>query len=99
LLALVPPHGVRRQAAEAGGDLFDTSSAYQLGASEERLGTFLAEAGRGRFIIASKYGRTAQAAPAPSLVGSHRKAMLADVEGSLLNTRRCILDFRSDGKL
>jgi hypothetical protein len=69
--------------ADAGGDLFDTSSAYQLGASEERLGAFLAEAGRDRFIIASKYGRTAQAAPAPSLVGSHRKAILTDVEGSL----------------
>jgi aryl-alcohol dehydrogenase-like predicted oxidoreductase len=74
---------VLRAFAEAGGDLFDTSSAYQLGASEERLGAFLADAGRDRFIIASKYGRTAQSAPAPSLVGSHRKAMLTDLEGSL----------------
>jgi aryl-alcohol dehydrogenase-like predicted oxidoreductase len=74
---------VLRAFAEAGGDLFDTSSAYQLGASEERLGAFLAEAGRDRFIIASKYGRTAQSAPVPSLVGSHRKAMLTELEGSL----------------
>jgi aryl-alcohol dehydrogenase-like predicted oxidoreductase len=83
---------VLRAFAEAGGDLFDTSSAYQIGASEERLGAFLAEAGRDRFIIASKYGRTAQAAPASSLVGSHRKAMLAEVEGSLRRLRTDRID-------
>ncbi len=78
--------------ADAGGDLFDTSSAYQLGASEERLGTFLAEIGRDRFIVASKYGRTAHAAPAPTMVGSQRKAMLAEVEGSLRRLRTDRID-------
>ncbi len=70
--------------ADAGGDLFDTSSATAR--------SFLAETGRERFIIASKYGRTARAAPAPSMVGNHRKAMLAEVEGSLRRLRTDRID-------
>ena len=78
--------------AEAGGNLIDTSSAYQLGRAETFVGTFLAEAGRDGFVVSSKYGRTAQAAPPPALVGSHRKAMMADIEGSLRRLRTDRID-------
>jgi aryl-alcohol dehydrogenase-like predicted oxidoreductase len=69
--------------AKAGGNFVDTSSAYQLGAAEEALGRFLREAGRDDFVVASKYGRTARAAPGMASAGSHRKAMRAEVEASL----------------
>lgn len=78
--------------AEAGGSFFDTSSAYQLGRSEERLGAFMAEAGRDRFVIASKYGRTALPAPAPAMVGCHRGAMVTEIEGSLRRLRTDRID-------
>lgn len=73
--------------AEAGGTFIDTSSAYQGGRAESFVGDFLAEAGRERFVIASKYGRTAQAAPPATLVGNHRKAMRAEIDGSLTRLR------------
>lgn len=68
--------------AEAGGTFLDTSDVYQFGGAEVTLGNFLA-ADRDRFVVASKYGRTAERAPAPAAVGSHRRAMVAAVEASL----------------
>lgn len=80
---------------KAGGNFIDTSSAYQLGAAEEAVGRFLREAERDEFVVASKFGRTALAAPAAASVGNHRKAMRAEVEGSLrrLGTDRLDLYF------
>lgn len=81
--------------ASAGGTFFDTSSAYHLGLAEEWIGRFLRDAHRDAFVVASKYGRTASATPAVAAVGSHHKAMLAEVEGSLrrLGTDRIDLYF------
>lgn len=81
--------------AGAGGSFIDTSSKYQLGQAEILVGAFLAEAGRDAFVIASKFGLTSLAAPAPALVGLHRGAMRAEVEGSLkrLGTDRIDLYF------
>jgi len=78
--------------AEAGGSFIDTSSVYQQGQAETFVGDFLVGAGRHRFVIASKYGLTAQAAPPAALVGNHRKAMRAEVEGSLARLRTDYLD-------
>lgn len=79
--------------AEAGGTFIDTSSLYQQGQAGKFVGDFLVGAGRDRFVIASKYGLTAQAAPPPAaLVGNHRKAMRAEVEGSLARLRTDYLD-------
>jgi aryl-alcohol dehydrogenase-like predicted oxidoreductase len=78
--------------ADAGGNFLDTSSAYQLGAAEEMVGAFLAEVRREDFVVASKYGRTAFASPAAAAAGSHRKAMRAEVEGSLRRLRTDHLD-------
>ena len=69
--------------AEAGGNFLDTSSAYQLGRSEEMIGSFLAEVKRDDFVIASKYSRTTSEKPSPAVAGNHRKAMRAEVEASL----------------
>ena len=77
---------------EAGGTFIDTSSAYQQGRAETLVGEFLAEAGRDRFVIASKFGRTNEAAPAAGLVGNHRKAMRTEVEGSLKRLRTDYID-------
>lgn len=78
--------------ADAGGSFIDTSSAYQGGAAETFTGDFLAETGREGHVIASKYGAPAEAAPAPSLVGSHRKAMVSSVENSLRRLRTDRID-------
>ncbi len=85
---------IERFAAE-GGNFFDTSSAYHLGAAEEWIGRFLRDVDRDAFVIASKYGRTASATPHATAVGSHRKALVAEVEGSLrrLGTDRIDLYF------
>lgn len=81
--------------ADAGGNFFDCSSAYHLGAAEEWVGAFLRGVDRNAFVVASKYGRTASAAPHVTSVGSHRKNMIAEVEGSLrrLGTDRIDLYF------
>ncbi len=81
--------------AEAGGNFVDVASAYQFGRAEEVVGEFLARAGRDNFVVASKFGRTASREPSKASVGNHRKAMLAEVEGSLrrLGTDRIDLYF------
>ncbi len=76
----------------AGGNFIDTSSAYLFGLAEEMVGDFLAEAGRDRFVVASKYGRTAERAPAPAQVGNHRVALVAEVENSLRRLRTDRID-------
>jgi aryl-alcohol dehydrogenase-like predicted oxidoreductase len=68
--------------ANAGGNLIDTSDAYQLGQAEQVLGTLLA-ADREHFVIASKYSRSASSTPIAAVVGNHRKAMVRSVEDSL----------------
>ncbi len=78
--------------ADAGGNFLDTSSAYQLGAAEEKVGAFLAEVRRDDFVVASKYGRTALASPSVAAAGNHRKAMRAEVEASLRRLRTDHLD-------
>lgn len=77
--------------AAAGGTFLDTSDVYQFGAAEATLGDFLA-ADRDRFVVASKYGRTAQRTPAPASLGSHRRAMVAAVEASLRRLKTDRLD-------
>ena len=81
--------------AAAGGNFIDTSSAYQFGASEELIGSFLADNNRDGFVISSKFGRTAAREPLPASIGNHRKAMRAEVEASLrrLKTDRIDLYF------
>lgn len=46
-----------RAAAAAGVTFLDTADVYGLGRSEELVGTFLREAGRDRFFVATKFGR------------------------------------------
>lgn len=77
--------------AEAGGTFFDTSDAYQFGAAEATLGDFLAS-DRDRFVVASKFGLTAERAPGAAAVGSHRRAMVAAVEASLRRLKTDRLD-------
>jgi len=89
------PEDVRailRGYAEAGGNFFDTSDAYQGGESETVVGEFIAP-NRGDFVIASKYSRTTAADPAPAASGAHRKAMVQSVEGSLKRLKTDRLDF------
>ena len=78
--------------AEAGGNFLDTSSAYLGGKAEELVGDFLATTDRERFVISSKYCQTPFAAPGRSTVGNHRKAMRAEVEGSLRRLRTDRID-------
>src|SRR5712675_953795 len=55
--------------AEAGGNFIDAVSAYQFGVAEEMVGNFLSQAGRDRFVVASKYGRTPFRDPAIAQIG------------------------------
>ena len=71
-----------RTYAEAGGNFFDTSDAYQFGMSETALGEFL-NGRRDDVVVASKYARRASRDPAVAAKGSHRKAMIQSVEASL----------------
>ena len=73
---------VQRAYGEAGGNLIDTSDAYQQGQSEVAIGNFVA-ADRDDFVISSKYSRTPRADPAIAARGAHRKAMIQSVEASL----------------
>ncbi len=81
--------------ADAGGTFIDTSSAYQLGEAEAFTGAFLKDSGRDSFVIGSKYGRTTLPTPSAGAVGSHRRVMRSEVEGSLrrLGTDRIDLYF------
>jgi len=76
---------------EAGGNLIDTSDAYQRGEAERLIGEFLG-ANRGDMVLISKYSRSALAAPALAQLGNHRKAMVQAVEASLQRLRTDYLD-------
>ncbi len=70
--------------ADAGGNFIDTSDAYRYGESEKIMSSFI-DGKRDSFIIASKFGRSADASPVPALnkLGINRKAMILSVEQSL----------------
>ena len=68
---------------DAGGNVIDTSSAYLGGKAEEMVGAALSGAARDAVVISSKFGRTPSREPAVASTGSHRKALQAEVEGSL----------------
>jgi aryl-alcohol dehydrogenase-like predicted oxidoreductase len=68
--------------AEAGGTFLDTADGYQDGESETILGDLLASE-RDNFVIATKYGRDAEADPPLSRVGNSRRVMVRAVEESL----------------
>ena len=68
---------------EVGGNLIDTSSAYLGGKAEEMVGAALSGAARDAVVISSKFGRTPKREPTIASSGSHRKALQAEVEGSL----------------
>lgn len=68
--------------AEAGGTFIDTADHYQFSQSESILGELLASE-RDHFVLATKYGRGAEADPHLSTVGNSRRAMVRAVEGSL----------------
>ncbi len=80
---------------DAGGNFVDTSSAYQGGRAEEIVGSMIRGPRRDEIVVSTKFGRTPFAKPALATVGSHRKAMRAEVEGSLrrLGTDRVDLLF------
>ncbi|EGG43829.1 oxidoreductase [Streptomyces griseoaurantiacus M045] len=71
---------------ELGGNFFDTASTYTNGRSERLLGEF-ARGDRDKLVLATKYS-TLRRPGDPNSGGTHRKSMLASVEGSLrqLNT-------------
>lgn len=78
----VDASAILRGYADAGGNVIDTSDAYQGGQSEVMVGRFVA-ADRDDFVIVSKYGRTARPHPPAAARGGHRKAMVQSVEASL----------------
>lgn len=68
---------------EAGGNYFDTADAYSGGRSEERLGSFVAEAGlRDSLVIATKSG-FARSQGTPLHGGNGAKNIRLGIEGSL----------------
>src|ERR1044072_2313362 len=83
-----PPEECRRildTYAEAGGNVVDTAINYRGGASEEILGEVL-EGSRDRFVDASKYTVTRDAAD-PNGGGNHRKNLRLSLETSLRRLR------------
>jgi aryl-alcohol dehydrogenase-like predicted oxidoreductase len=67
--------------AEQGGNVIDTSDAYQAGAAEEAVGEFLTDR-RNDIVLVTKFSRGA--APAGlAATGAGRKSMVQSVEGSL----------------
>lgn len=78
--------------ADAGGTFFDTSSRYQHGRAETKLGKFLEERGRDPFVVATKYTSTALASPPAAAQGNHRGSMQREVEASLRRLRTDRID-------
>lgn len=70
---------ILQRAIDDGITFFDTADVYGAGMSESFVGRVLNEAGRDRFVIASKVGRGAGLYPD----GYTRAAVRASVEGSL----------------
>ena len=76
---------------DAGGNLIDAAEAYQGGRSEEMIGEFLGGR-REDVVLVSKYGRSTTRSASFGRVGSHRKAMVQSVEGSLQRLRTDRID-------
>lgn len=69
--------------ADRGGNFIDTSVNYTDGTSEEFVGEFLREAGRDRFVLATKYTLTRPDSIDPNSGGNSRKNMRQSIERSL----------------
>jgi aryl-alcohol dehydrogenase-like predicted oxidoreductase len=76
--------------ADAGGNVLDTAINYRGGASEEMLGELL-DGRRDRFVLATKYSVTRDAAD-PNGGGNHRKNLRLSLETSLRRLRTDHLD-------
>ncbi|HEY7385308.1 MAG TPA: aldo/keto reductase [Beijerinckiaceae bacterium] len=55
-----------RTALDNGIEMLDTADAYGEGHNEELIGAFLRDCGRGRALVATKFGRVAMSAASPS---------------------------------
>ena len=73
---------VVRDYLDAGGNIIDTSDAYQRGEAERTVGALIRDA-RDDVVLVSKYGRSARATPGPAARGAGRKVMVQSVEASL----------------
>lgn len=90
-LGLTSDGGMDSMAAQAtisafldgGGNFIDTSSAYMNGKAEQAIGQALNGAVRDSVVISSKFTRTPLKKPSAASMGNHRKALQAEVEGSL----------------
>jgi aryl-alcohol dehydrogenase-like predicted oxidoreductase len=78
--------------AGAGGNFIDTSVNYTDGTSETLLGEFLKDAGRERFVIATKYSLTRPDSADPNSGGNSRKNMVQSVERSLKRLQTDYID-------
>jgi aryl-alcohol dehydrogenase-like predicted oxidoreductase len=76
---------------EAGGNFLDTADGYTAGKSEEMLGKFIADAGRDRVVLATKYTFSAQPGN-PNAGGNGRKNLYRAIEGSLRRLRTDYID-------
>ncbi|ETK37908.1 aldo/keto reductase [Microbispora sp. ATCC PTA-5024] len=88
-----PPDECRRMLdayAEAGGNVVDTAINYRGGASEEIVGELL-EGRRDRFVLATKYTVSRDAAD-PNAAGNHRKNLTLSLETSLRRLRTDYVD-------
>jgi aryl-alcohol dehydrogenase-like predicted oxidoreductase len=68
---------------ESGGNFIDTADIYGSGASEKIIGKFIAQHGRDRLVVATKYSLASRAADDPNGSGNGRKNMLRALDGSL----------------
>ncbi len=78
--------------AEMGGNFIDTSVNYTDGTAETFLGEFLKDAGRERFVVATKYTLTKPDSTDPNSGGNSRKNMRQSVERSLKRLQTDYID-------
>lgn len=78
---------------DAGGNFVDTANQYNGGASEDTLGAYFARTAgkRDRLVLATKFGGTL-VADDPNAGGAGRKAIHAQLEGSLRRLRTDYVD-------
>lgn len=77
--------------ADAGGTLIDTAATYQVGESEENLGTLLAGR-REQFTLATKFALGGAEGTGVLQTGNGRRAMLRSVEDSLRRLQTDYID-------
>jgi aryl-alcohol dehydrogenase-like predicted oxidoreductase len=70
------------QYVKAGGNFVDTANNYTDGTAERIVGSLLADHGRERFVLATKYSLTTRPDD-PNAGGNHRKNLFQSVEASL----------------